>query len=181
MPLERGRHRLGPEHGKLEVHTFREGLAQKAGHDLIIDVSQWQGTAEVTEQGRLVALELQVDPRSLHVREGLRGVKPLTDRDREKIQGDIAGKILGQAPITFRSSEVDGAEERLRVHGELTVSGTSRPVEYVLELTPEGYLQGTLQVTQTDHGIEPYRGFMGALKVRDTVDVVLNVQLPIAV
>jgi polyisoprenoid-binding protein YceI len=180
MPLERGRHTLGPEQGKLEVRTYREGVAQKAGHDLIIDVDRWQATAEVTEACRLVAVELEVDPRSLRVREGLRGVMPLTDKDREKIQADMEGKVLGGTPITFRSSEVDGAEGRLRVHGELTVAGRSQPVEYVLELTPDGRLQGTLQVTQTDHGIRPYRGLMGALKVRDAVDVVLDVQLPAA-
>jgi polyisoprenoid-binding protein YceI len=180
MPLEAGRHELGPEHGTIEVRTYREGVAQKVGHDLIIDVGQWQGAAEVTENGRLSAVELEADSRSLRVREGLRGVKPLSDGDREKIHKEIAGRILGGAPITFRSSEVDGTEGRLRVRGELTLTGTSRPVEYELELSSQGHLRGTLQVIQTDHGIKPYRGFMGALKVRDAVDVVLDVALPTA-
>jgi polyisoprenoid-binding protein YceI len=180
MPLEPGRHALSPEHGKIEVHTYREGVAQKVGHDLIIDVGRWQGTAEVTGEGRISELELEVDSRSLRVREGLHGVKPLTDKDREKIREDIEGKVLGGAPIMFRSSEVEGAEGRLRVHGDLTLTGASRPVEYELELTPEGRLRGTLPVTQTDHGIKPYRGFMGALKVKDAVDVVLDVKLPSA-
>jgi hypothetical protein len=32
-------------------------------------------------------------------------------------------------------------------------------------------------VTQSEWGIKPYRGMMGALKVRDTVEVVIDVAL----
>jgi hypothetical protein len=33
-------------------------------------------------------------------------------------------------------------------------------------------------VTQSDWGIKPYRGLMGALKVRDTVEIDIDVALP---
>ena len=33
-------------------------------------------------------------------------------------------------------------------------------------------------MTQSEWGIKPYRGLMGALKVRDTIEVVLDVTLP---
>jgi hypothetical protein len=33
-------------------------------------------------------------------------------------------------------------------------------------------------VTQSEWGIAPYRGLMGALKVRDAVDVVIDARLP---
>ena len=39
-------------------------------------------------------------------------------------------------------------------------------------------LTSTLPVTQSEWGIKPYRGMMGALKVRDTLEVVLDVPLP---
>jgi polyisoprenoid-binding protein YceI len=143
----------------LEVRTYREGVAQMAGHDLIIDVGQWHATAEVSGDGALTSLELGVDPRSLEVREGLRGVKPLTDKDRTKIRDEIEGKILGV---------------------DLTVAGSTRPVSYELGISPEGRVHGTLPITQTDFGITPYRGFMGTLKVRDAVEVAIDVQLPAA-
>ena len=38
-------------------------------------------------------------------------------------------------------------------------------------------LRGTLPVTQGEWGIEPYRGMMGAIKVRDTIEVILDVPL----
>jgi hypothetical protein len=39
-------------------------------------------------------------------------------------------------------------------------------------------VRGTLPVTQSEWGIKRYRGMMGALKVRDTIEVVLDVPLP---
>lgn len=162
------------------MRTYREGVAQMAGHDLIIDVGQWHAGAEVSGEGALSSLELGVDPRSLRVREGLHGVKPLTDKDREKIREDIEGKVLGAEPISFRSSAVESSGGRLQVQGELTVAGATRPVSYELDISPEGQVHGTLPITQTEFGIKPYRGFMGALKVRDVVEVAIDVQLPSA-
>ena len=71
-----GTHSVGSDHGTLQVRTYREGLAQKVGHDLIIDVGHWDATAEVRPDGTLSAVQLNADPHSLQVREGLRGIKP---------------------------------------------------------------------------------------------------------
>ena len=35
-------------------------------------------------------------------------------------------------------------------------------------------MRATISVVQTRWGIKPYRGFMGALKVRDDVEIVLD-------
>jgi len=66
-----------------------------AGHDLVIDVGVWEAAAEVREDGALSAVQLDADPRSLQVREGLRGVRPLTDKDRAGIGKIIDEQILG--------------------------------------------------------------------------------------
>ena len=106
---------LGPADATLTVKTFREGVAAKVGHDLIIEVTGW--SAKVGDD----AIELSADPRSLEVREGLRGAKPLSDRDRREIRKTIDEKILGGQPIEFRSTSIEGD----RVTGELTFA--SRP------------------------------------------------------
>lgn len=172
-----GTHRLGPDQGTLEVRTYREGVGQAVGHDLIIDVATWQADAEVNREGALDSLHLEVDPRSLQVREGLRGVKPLTDKDRAKIRQEIDGKVLHAQPIEFRSTTVESSVGRLRVAGELTIAGASRPSAFELELAGDR-MSGVLPVTQTEFGIKPYRGFMGALRVRDTVELAVDVRLP---
>jgi polyisoprenoid-binding protein YceI len=172
-----GTHRVGAHDGSLQVRTYREGLAQRVGHDLIIDVGQWEALAEVGDDGALSAVQLTADPRSLKLREGLRGVKPLTDKDRAGIRGTIE-EILGGRPIAFRSTAVDSDDGGLTVSGELELAATTRPATFALSAAADGRVRGTLPVTQSEWGIKPYRGMLGTLKVRDTVEVVLDVPLP---
>ena len=153
-------------------------MAQKVGHDLIIDVGQWEAAAEVGDDGTLAAVQFDADPRSLQVREGLHGVKPLTGKDRAEIGKTIDEKILAGRPICFRSSAVERDDGRLTVRGELELAGTRRPASFELDAAADGRVRGTLPVTQSEWGIKPYRGMLGALKVRDTIEVVLDVQLP---
>jgi hypothetical protein len=42
----------------------------------------------------------------------------------------------------------------------------------------DGRVTGTAQLLQSEWGIKPYRGLMGALKVRDSVEVVFDGVLP---
>jgi len=151
--------RLGPDNASLKVLTYREGVAAKVGHDLIIVVTRW--SAKIGDDG---AIELSADPRSLEIREGLRGAKPLSDRDRREILKNIDQKVLGSSPIEFR-----GRADGDRVTGELTMAGATRPL--TAERTPDG---GRATLVQSQWGIKPYRGLMGALKVRDDVEVIVS-------
>jgi polyisoprenoid-binding protein YceI len=152
--------------GSLLVKTYREGVAAKAGHDLVLEVTRWDATLDGE------AVELTADARSLEVREGVRGVKPLTDRDRDEIRKNIDEKVLRGQPIAFRGRAVESAG-RLAVEGELTMAGSTRAL--TAELAAEdGRVAGTITLRQSDWGIKPYRGLMGALKVRDDVEVVVE-------
>lgn len=173
-----GTHKLGRDSGALQVHTYREGVAQKVGHDLIIDVEQWEATVEVAQDGSFSAVALAADAHSLKVLEGRNGLKPLSDRDRTEILKNIDQKILHGQPIAFRSTAVERDDDRLTVKGDLTMAGTTRPASFELMLTPAGRVSATLALTQSEWGITPYRGLLGALKVRDTIEVVLDVALP---
>jgi polyisoprenoid-binding protein YceI len=173
-----GRHRVGGDEGTLQVRTYREGLAQKVGHDLIIDVGKWEAAAEVGEDGTLVAVQLDADPRSLQVRDGLRGIKPLTDKDRGDIRKTIDETILRGRPIAFRSTAVESGDGALTVRGELELAGTTHTASFELTAAADGHVHGTLPLAQSEWGIKPYRAMMGALKVRDTIEVILDVPLP---
>jgi polyisoprenoid-binding protein YceI len=164
--------RLGPDNASLHVLTYREGVAAKVGHDLVLEVERWEADVEAD------SVELTADPRSLVVREGRRGVKPLTDKDRDEIRRNIDEKVLHGQPIAFRSSAVrrDGAQ--LIVEGDLTIGGSTRPLAARLDVDEQGTATGTIPLTQSAWGIKPYRGLMGALKVRDELEVAVEARLP---
>jgi len=178
MSLNPGTHKVGPDDGSLQVHTFREGMAQKVGHDLILDAGRWEATVEAGQDGALTSVVLEADGESVRVREGRHGLKPLSDKDIKDIHGSIDDKILRKQPITFRSNSVEQADGQLTVAGDLTIAGTSRPGSFTVDVGGDGRVTGTLKVVQTEWGIKPYKGLMGALKVRDDVEIVLDVALP---
>lgn len=180
MNLSAGTHELGPDTASLVVKTYREGVAAKAGHDLIMVVRQWGATLEVGEDPSQWSLQLHADPRSLYPREGLRGLKPLTDKDRDEIRKNIDEKVLGGEPISFRSTAVEAADGggHLSVRGELNLHGQSRPATFELGVGSDGHVTGTAPLVQSEWGIKPYRGLMGALRVRDSVEVVFEGILP---
>lgn len=179
MAIAPGTHALGPGQGTLRVLTYREGVAARVGHDLIIEVTEWEAQLTLGEDGAPSAVELTAAPASLAVREGLRGVKPLTDGDRADIRGTIVDKVLGRTPIMFRSSAIEpGSGGAVTVRGDLTLGGAARPASFSLRLGEDGHLEGRAEVRQSDWGIKPYRGLMGALRVRDEVEVTIDARLP---
>jgi polyisoprenoid-binding protein YceI len=176
VSIQAGTHELGPENATLQVKTYREGIASKVGHDLVIDVTSWRANVKIGEQSNV---QLSADPASLHVREGLRGAKPLTDKDRAEIRKKIEEQVLGREPISFRSTEVDlGDGGSMSVRGELEMAGNTRQLNVELRLATDGSVTASVPLVQSEWGIKPYRGLMGALRVRDSVEIVLDARLP---
>ena len=57
------------------------------------------------------------------------------------------------------------------------MAGSTRPLAAPLSVEDGGAISATIPVTQSDWGIKPYRGLMGALKVRDEIEVVIAASL----
>lgn len=178
VALAPGRHQIGPDAASLHVKTYREGLAAKAGHDLTIEVADWGATVEVADDPAGSSFALDADARSLQVREGVGGAKPLSDKDRADIRKTIDDKILHGQPISFRSDAARSVDGGISVEGALTLAGQTRPVTAQLQVGAQGRLTATIPLTQSAWGIKPYRGMMGALKVRDELAILVDAKLP---
>ena len=180
MAVHPGRLQLGTDRGRIVLHTFRDGLAAQAGHDLTIEVRRWSGELTVNEDLSPADLEVQIDLGSLIVRDGTGGLKALTDRDRREI-AVTARKTLGadrhpEASFSATEFKPDG-DGGGTVTGTLTLAGVARPLRVQVAKTgPDRYHAATL-VVQSAYGIKPYTGFLGALRVRDAVDVDVDVDL----
>jgi hypothetical protein len=168
-------YRLGPEDGTLSVRTKRTGAAAMAGHNLLIHVTSWEATIEL---GADTSIELDADGSSLRVIEGSGGMQALQDEDRENIEQTIDDEVLHGERIAFRSAGAKPHGAGLRVDGELTLNGETRPLGFDVEITGEGGLAATAVVKQSDWGMRPYSGLFGALKVVDEVEVGIEARLP---
>jgi len=174
-PIQPGSHKFGPDNATLLVRTARQGAAAKAGHDLVIEVTQWSATLEVGEDSAPTGLELEADAGSLRVREGTGGVQRLGDDDKADIEKTIDDEVLHRKPIEFRSTAIEPAEGgRATIAGDLSLAGATHPIEFGLNVDAEGGIAETVVVKQSDWGIKPYSALFGALKVKDEVEVELK-------
>jgi polyisoprenoid-binding protein YceI len=69
---------------------------------------------------------------------------------------------------------VESAGSGVRVEGELTLAGKTKPLGLELSVGADGKLAATAVVAQTAWGMKPYSALWGALKVLDEVEVVLD-------
>jgi polyisoprenoid-binding protein YceI len=165
---------LSPANASLQVKTYREGIASKVGHDLVIDVTSWEGTLVLN--GATSSVSLDADSSSLEVRDGFNGAKPLSDKDRGEIRKNIDKKILQKQPIRFRSNSVERGAGGLSVQGDLSIGETTRPVQFELAIDGDR-IRGIVPLVQREFGIKPYSALMGALKVRDDIEIVIDAPL----
>ena len=168
---------LGPANATLSVRTKRTGAAAKAGHDLVIAVTAWEGTLDLAET---TTMELRADATSLRVQKGTGGMQALGDDDKANIHQTIDDEVLKREDIRFRSTRVEQGEGEgaLRVEGDLTLAGTTRPIAFDLAIGDDGRISATAVVKQTAWGMKPYSALFGTLKVVDEVEVVLDAHLP---
>lgn len=173
---------VGPEQGTLTLTTGVEGTASRMGHSLTVVVHDWRATT--TFEGDLpVQLQLRAVLDSLEVLSGAGGVTPLGSKEKAIIRTTALELLTaGQHPeVLFASSAVHQVPGGFSVPGLLTVAGTSRPTTLAVQVADAGELLSLVcevPVVQSAHGVKPYSTMMGALRVRDRVDVRVAVSVP---
>jgi polyisoprenoid-binding protein YceI len=172
-----GTYKFGPNDGRLLVKIEREGMAKKMGHDLTLEVADWNADVTVDADNPANSqMTVNADTRSLQVVEWHGGVKPMTENDKKDIKKNIDEKVLPNGNVSFRSKSVNATGDRALVSGDLTINGSTQPAQF--EVSVDGGLaRGSATVQQTHFGIKPFK-FMGMLKVKDTVSVEFEAKLP---
>jgi polyisoprenoid-binding protein YceI len=158
-------------------------MGAKLAHDLILSPSQWSGTLNVdADNPAASSATLSIDARSIEILEAVGGMKSLSDKDRRDIGKNIDDKVLetGKHPtLTFESTSVSGSAPNFNAAGNMTIKGTTRPVNVDLAVNGSQVTAKT-SVSQKDFGIKPFSAMMGAIKLRDDVEFELTVDLPSA-
>ncbi len=177
MSIQAGTHKVGPGNGSLKIKTGREGAAAKMGHDLVIEVTDWSGTVSI---GDSPSVKLTANPSSVEVLSGEGGAKSLSGDDKEKIKKSATGKVLGSSPITFQSSDVSHDAGTLHVQGNLSINGKSDAIGISCTVADDGTVAGAARFDQSTFGIKQFSTMMGGLKVKDSVEVLVEAKLPTA-
>jgi polyisoprenoid-binding protein YceI len=160
----------------LEVHAGKSGLLAGLGHEHRIRAHAFSGTV----------VYFPGDPRRSRVAvtvltDSLRVVPEADSADIPEIERTMREKTLrvdSFPEIRFASREVASAEGGLRITGDLTMVGVTRPVSVDMILDVAGdtlRAEGSFAVRQTDFGIKPFSKALGMVKVKDEVRFELTV------
>ncbi|MDQ3896730.1 MAG: YceI family protein [Actinomycetota bacterium] len=157
-------------------------MGAKLAHDLTLRATRWSGTLHVDDSPAGCSASVTVDPSSIEIVEARGGVKGLSDKDRRDIDKNINEKVLEtgkHSELTFESTSVSGSPPNFKAAGNMTIKGTTRPVNLDLHVSGTTVTAKTT-ISQKDFGIKPFSAMMGAIKLRDDVDFQLTVNLPSA-
>jgi len=174
--------RISPEHGSLRLLTGVEGKAARLGHDLVLVLDDWSGGV-VVDHDVPVSAGLRARVESLRVESGSGGAKPLSDRDRRTIRANALGALRADSSpeVVFTTSSVTPVPGGFVLHGELEIAGRVRPREVdvrVAEATGGWSVAVRADVAQTGHDVAPYSAMLGALRLRDRVEVAFDAVVP---
>lgn len=165
--------------------TVLSGLS----HNHVIQAKGWSGTAtwNVDDPGACAVEltvpvdQLDVDPQWLRDRVGY--TQKLKDSDRETIRKNmLAADQLDAArhsTIRFVATRCQGAAGAYKVTGDLTLRGRTAPVTALMKVEADGQAfsaSGRLETTHTAFGFQPYAAPFGALKNRDELQFVIQVE-----
>jgi polyisoprenoid-binding protein YceI len=179
MIIKPGNYQVGPSTGKMLLRTYRRGVAQSVGHDLVIEMTSWSGQVVVGDDLAASQISGTVDMGAMVVLEGTGGVKALTEKDKVDIVDEARKhlKVAAQPQASFSSTAVqDGAAATLT--GTFSVAGGSGPISLTVEEQGSGQYVVRGTVVQSAYGIKPYSAFLGALKLKDEIELEIQVALP---
>ncbi|MGH9125352.1 MAG: YceI family protein [Acidimicrobiales bacterium] len=180
MTVAKGTHNIGPRDGQLLINVWKDGVAAKMGHDLTLLCTRWNGTADINpENPAACSVSATIDLAGIEVLEGKGGAKSLSEGDKGDIKKNLH-KALGSGQVSFQSTGISGSPSNLELQGQLTINGKSNPVNFTANASDDGQLSGKTSFKQTDFGIKPFSAMLGALKIKDAVDVSFNLRLPTA-
>jgi polyisoprenoid-binding protein YceI len=161
------------KNGSIKVFTTREGALSAVGHDLLLNVQRFEiqlDGDEVTATVEADSLEVEGTVNS----DGSVKRPGLNRLERGKVEKSIVKEVLSARKHPTIAFEGTFDAEAGRLEGTLSLHGQSGSVACDVEKSESVY-EAEFVVHQPSYGIEPYRAFMGALKVE--ADVTVRVEL----
>jgi len=146
------------------MYTFKDGVLSAIAHDLKLGCP----SPSVVFDG--ASVQCDIDPRSLFVEgtmhHGRCAPDGLTDRDKGRIQRTIQKEIL--CVSHYNRIRFQGQLSDSIVSGRLEIRGQERDIKFGVSRRDTTYT-GRVEIRPSRWGIQPYKAFMGAIKLKDRV------------
>lgn len=169
----------------LAVRAYRDGPLARLGHNHVIASTSLSGRVVLREPLEESFVELQLPVSSLAVDEparraaagdGFEGDVPAADR--EATLRNLLGPELLVADrypvIRMQSVSIASRDDRLDVTVRVDIAGSVRLLTVPVQMRREGdrlETRGQFTVTHAELGLKPFSVALGALRVRDGLDV----------
>jgi polyisoprenoid-binding protein YceI len=171
-----------PASTSIVVHVGRSGVFSFAGHDheIAAPIADGQILLDRTDLSRSTIVAV-FDATALRVTGKGEPAEDVPEVQRVMLSDRVLD-VEKHPKITFRSGKISVTQrsERvtLRVDGELTLHGITRPLSVPVDatLTSNGLTAtGRVTVRQTDFGISPVTAGAGTVRVKDEVEIVFSI------
>lgn len=155
--------------GTIHAFTYKEGLLSPVAHDLRLDLGRFQIDVDGDEvRGTFWPDSLTV---AGAMRDGRLDPTALKPKDTREIVGNIQQKILHTRQ--FPEVRFEGRRDGASCTGTLTLCGRSQPLSFAVG-AGDGALRGRVTLVPSRFGIPPFKALLGAIKLKDAVDIVFD-------
>lgn len=172
----------------LVVQTWKEGAAARLAHDHAIEARAFSGEATFDPaHPELLSISVTAQTASMVVdadgpRQRLNLPLNVPDKDKDTVTDVLKGEetldVKKFPTVTFKSTAASvGADGAIMLTGDFTLHGVTKSVKLpvTIDVKDGGVVgKGSFKLNTSDYGIKPYSAFLGAIKVRDEVQIHLR-------
>lgn len=159
---------------EFKVYVWKAGIASGFAHDHVMSVKDFKGQVLYDEKdpGKS-SVFIRVEAKSLKVLD-----PKVKASDKAKIKksmdSDEVLNVKKYPRITFKSTKVEVKKSGLKVTGKMSLCGKTKSLSFPVKIEKKGgklVATGAFKLRQTEFGMTPYSALLGAVKVKDVVDV----------
>jgi len=179
--------RIVPEASSIRVRVYRDGPLAGLGHNHVIS---WKASGWVSQSATLASsafdIEVQLDRAEVddpgqRAQEGAEFASAVPADAREGTRRNLLGErvldVVHHARMSIRSVAIgkSGPLPEARVLIRVAGHETSRSVPFAIERSQgEVHAWGELSLRQSELGLAPFSLLLGALRVRDEIEVTFS-------
>ena len=162
---------VGPERAKLFINTYKEGVLSALGHDLLIEIRDFQIRIKERENS-----PQEWDVELLAKKESFWPIEPpeLSEKDRREINKNIIKHLPDD--VTFQG-KLFKTGESFRIKGDISLGPRYRgAVEFPVNLDGKT-AKGEVKLYHKYLGIKPFKAPLGMIKVKDEMKFSYQINL----